>query len=142
MKISKLSGIIFVLVASLGITELATADNHWSDEWTVTVDGKSKSNGTINFKITFKPDSDVAAREAMTVDVLVANGISENDIAEMISNSLRAVLGDEEFEVDVKSGEKVEVESRGETPEFVREITASSIQRIRLDLDNCLVRSA
>ncbi len=136
MKISKLSGIIFVLVASLGITELATADDHWSDEWEVAVDGKSTSSGIINFTITFEPGVDVAAREAVTVDVQVANDTGENDVAEIISNSFRAVLGDEEFDVDVKSGEKVEIESRGDTPDFVLEITASSIQGISLELDN------
>ena len=136
MKTSKLSGIIFVLVASLGITELALAENHWSDEWEVEVDGKSTSSGTINFKITFEPVVDVAAREAVTVDVQVANDTGENDVADIISNSFRAVLGDEEFEVDVKSGEKVEIESKGETPDFVLEITASSIQGISLELDH------
>ena len=136
MKTSKLSGIIFVLVASLGITELVLAENHWSDEWEVEVDGKSTSSGTINFKITFEPGVDVAAREAVTVDVQVANDTGENDVAEIISNSFRAVLGDEEFEVDVKSGEKVEIESKGETPNFVLEITASSIQGISLELDH------
>ena len=136
MKISKLSGIIFVLLASLGTTELATADNHWSDEWTVEVDGKSKSRGTINFKITFKPGSDVAAREAVTIDVLIANDTGENDIAMFISNSFRAVLGDEEFKIDVDSGEEVEIESRGDTPDFVLEVIASSIQGISLELDN------
>jgi hypothetical protein len=136
MKTSKLSGIIFVLVALLGITELALAENHWSDEWEVEVDGKSTSSGTINFKITFEPGVDVAAREAVTVDVQVANDTGENDVAEIISNSFRAVLGDEEFEVDVKSGEKVEIESKGETPDFVLEITASSIQGISLELDH------
>jgi len=136
MKTSKLSGIIFVLVASLGITELALAENHWSDEWEVEVDGKSTSSGTINFKITFEPGVDVAAREAVTVDVQVANDTGENDVADIISNSFRAVLGDEEFEVDVKSGEKVEIESKGETPDFVLEITASSIQGISLELDH------
>ena len=136
MKTSKLSGIIFVLVASLGITELALAENHWSDEWEVEVDGKSTSSGTINFKITFEPGVDVAAREAVTIDVQVANDTGENDVADIISNSFRAVLGDEEFEVDVKSGEKVEIESKGETPNFVLEITASSIQGISLELDH------
>jgi hypothetical protein len=136
MKISKLTGVVFVLTALLSITELASADSHWSDEWEVEVDGKSTSSGTINFKITFEPGVDVAAREAVTVDVLVANDTGENDVAEIISNSFRAVLGDEEFEVDVKSGEKVEIESRGDTPDFVLEITASSIQGISLELDN------
>ena len=136
MKTSKLSGIIFVLVALLSITELALAENHWSDEWEVEVDGKSTSSGTINFKITFEPGVDVAAREAVTVDVQVANDTGENDVADIISNSFRAVLGDEEFEVDVKSGEKVEIESKGETPDFVLEITASSIQGISLELDH------
>ena len=136
MKTSKLSGIIFVLVALLSITELALAENHWSDEWEVEVDGKSTSSGIINFKITFEPGVDVAAREAVTVDVQVANDTGENDIADIISNSFRAVLSDEEFKVDVKSGEKVEIESRGETPDFVLEITASSIQGISLELDH------
>jgi hypothetical protein len=136
MKISKLSGVVFVLTALLSITELVSADSHWSDEWEVEVDGKSTSSGTINFKITFEPGVDVAAREAVTVDVQVANDTGENDVAEIISNSFRAVLGDEEFEVDVKSGEKVEIESRGDTPNFVLEITASSIQGISLELDN------
>jgi len=136
MKTSKLSGIIFVLVALLSITELALAENHWSDEWEVEVDGKSTSSGIINFKITFEPGVDVAAREAVTVDVQVANDTGENDVADIISNSFRAVLGDEEFEVDVKSGEKVEIESKGETPNFVLEITASSIQGISLELDH------
>ena len=136
MKTSKLSGIIFVLVALLSIKELALAENHWSDEWEVEVDGKSTSSGIINFKITFEPGVDVAAREAVTVDVQVANDTGENDVADIISNSFRAVLGDEEFEVDVKSGEKVEIESKGETPNFVLEITASSIQGISLELDH------
>ena len=136
MKISKLSGVVFVLTALLSITELALAENHWSDEWEVEVDGKSTSSGTINFKITFEPGVDVAAREAVTIDVQVANDTGENDVADIISNSFRAVLGDEEFEVDVKSGEKVEIESKGETPNFVLEITASSIQGISLELDH------
>lgn len=136
MKISKLSGVVFVLAALFSVTELASADSHWSDEWRITVDGKSKSRGTINFKITFEPGIDVAAREAVTIDVLVANDTTENDIAEFINNNFRAVLGDEEFEIEVESGEQVEIETRGDTPDFVLEVIASSIQGISLELDN------
>jgi len=135
MKITKLSGIVFVLLALSSITQLASADDHWSDEWEITVDGKSESRGTINFVMTFKPDGDVT-RDEVTIDVLVAYDTDENDIALFISNSFRAVLGDQDFDIDIDSGEQVEIESRGDTPDFALAVTASSVRGISVELDN------
>ncbi|MCP4429875.1 MAG: hypothetical protein GY806_02745 [Gammaproteobacteria bacterium] len=136
MKIIKLSEIIFVLLALSSITQLASADDHWSDDWEITVDGKSESRGAINFVISFKPDDDAPVREAVTIDVLVAYDTDENDIALFISNTFRAVLGDQDFDIEVDSGEKVEIEAKGDTPDFALAVTASEVRGIRVELDN------
>ena len=134
MKIIKLTGIVFVLLALSSITQLASADDHWSDEWEITVDGKSKSRGTITFGITFKPD-DVTTREEVIIEVLVAYDTDEDEIALFISNNFRAVLGDQDFDIDLDSDE-LEIESRGDTPDFALSVSASAVDGISIELDN------
>ena len=136
MKITKLSGIVFILLALSSISQLASADDHWSDEWEITVDGESERRGTITFVMTFEPDDDGNTREEVTIEVLVAYDTDEDEIALFISNNFRAVLGDTDFEIELDSDEQVEIESKGDTPDFALSVSASSVRGIKVELDN------
>ena len=135
MKITKLSGIVFILLALSSISQLASADDHWSDEWEITVDGESERRGTITFVMTFEPDDDGNTRDEVTIEVLVAYDTDEDEIALFISNNFRALLGDTDFEIDLDD-EQVEIESRGDTPDFALSVSASSVRGIKVELDN------
>ena len=126
----------FLMAGFLGVAPLAFADDHWSDEWKISVDGKSDSGGAINFKLTFEPDGDEAPRAPVTVDVLIPEGTGENDMADMISNSFRAVLGDDDFDIDTSWGEHIKVEADGDTPDFVIEVAGNSVDGVSVELDD------
>ena len=55
----------------------------------------------MNFEVTIKPDGEDATCDPVIIDLPVANDTGENDIALFISNSFRAVLGDDEFDIDL-----------------------------------------
>ena len=135
MKTIKLSGIVLVLFALSSVSQLALADDHWSDEWEITVDGKSERRGTITFVMTFEPDDNGTTREEVTIQVLVAYDTDEDEIALFISNNFRALLGDQDFDIDLDD-EQVEIESRGDTPDFALSVSASSVRGIKVELDN------
>ena len=136
MKNINLFCMAIVLLAFAGSPVPAAADGHWTDEWEIKVDGKSESHGAISFEISFEPGDDDATREPIILDVLVAYDTGENEIAFLISNHFRAVLGDQEFEIEVESGEQVEMEARKGTPDFALAVTASEVRGIRIKLDN------
>jgi hypothetical protein len=134
-KLGKL-GLLCLLAGFLGVAPLAFADDHWSDDWKISVDGKSDSGGKISFKLTFEPDEDEAPRDAVTVDVLIPEGTGEDDMADMISNSFRAVLGDDDFDIDTSWGEHIKVEASGDTPDFVIEIAGNSVEGVDVEIDD------
>lgn len=136
MKNINLFVMAIVLLTFAGTPVPAAADGHWSDEWEIKVDGKSESRGAISFEISFEPGDDGVTRDPVIMDVLVANGTGENEIAFLISNHFRAVLGDQEFEIEVESGEQVEMEGRKGTPDFALAVTPSAVRGIRVKLDN------
>jgi len=53
MKIRKHLTGLAIFLAVFGITSLAIADDHWSDDWRIEVDGRAKSAGTMSFTLTF-----------------------------------------------------------------------------------------
>jgi hypothetical protein len=127
--------IVSTFMALLGLSSLALADDHWSGNGKIAVDGKSKSAGTLSFEISFKPGEDGTAADSLTIDVPVSNKVKQNDIAGIIANSFSAKLGDKNFKVGLVGGNKVKVTAKGDSPYFAIQMTSSSVQGMSLKID-------
>ena len=122
--------------ALLMMAPVTFADDHWSDDWKIVVDGKADSGGSISFKVTFEPNEDGSTRAAAEISALVAEGTSENDTADLIGNAFRAVLGEDDFKIDVSWGENVKIDSKRKTPDFLLELTGNSVQGVSIDIED------
>jgi len=136
MKIRKHLTGLAIFLAVFGITSLAIADDHWSDDWRIEVDGRAKSAGTMSFTLTFEPGEEGTGAEPVTIDVQVPAKAKDNDVAEMITNTFRAVLGDDDYKVKQSWGENVLVKARGDTPDLTLELTGNTVQGISLEIDD------
>jgi hypothetical protein len=127
--------IVSTFIALLGLSSLALADDHWSGNGKITVEGKSGSAGTMSFEISFKPGDDGTAADSLTIDVPVSNKVRQNDVAGFIANSFSAKLGDKNFKVSLVGGNKVKVTAKGDSPYFAIQMTSSSVQAMSLKID-------
>ncbi len=112
------------------------ADNEWSGNEKIKVEGKAKSAGTISFKISFQPAEDGTAVDTVKIDVLVSDKTKKDDVAVFITNNFRAVLGDDNFKINQSWGNNVSVKAKGDTPDFSVEMTGNSVQGISLEIDD------
>ncbi len=134
MKIYKLLIALTMFLIIFGVTSLAIADDHWSDDWKIEVKGRANSAGTISFKLTFEPGEDGTAADPVSIDVLVPDDAKDNDIAETIANNFEALLGDENFKVNQSWGENVTVKAKKDTADFELTMISSSVQGISIEI--------
>jgi len=134
MKIRNLPTNLAIFISIFSIAMLAGADDHWSDDWKISTSGRSSSNGALNFSLTFEPGKDGTAADPITIEVLIADNTRDNDIAELISNNFRGKLGEDDFKIDTSWGEHVKVKARGDTPDFVVELSGNTVQGISLEI--------
>ena len=127
---------LWVVAASLSMAALANANDHWSDDWDIEVDGRSDNGGVVSFRIVFEPSEDGTTRDPITVDAPIGPGTGENDAADLLANAFEANLSDEEFRVSVSGGEHVKLKARGDTPDFVVELAGSDIMGLTFDIDD------
>lgn len=103
--------------------------------WKIEVDGKSKSKGNIGFKLTFTADKAGATADPVTIDIIVPEKAKKGDVAEMISNDFRGTLGDENFKIKIDDHD-VKVKAKGDTTDFVLELTNNTVQGINIEVDD------
>ena len=125
-----------IFLAFFGMNSLAIADDHWSDDWKISVTGKSSSAGTMSFKLTFEPGEDGAAADPVSIDVAIAEGTRDNDVAALITNNFQAALGDDDFNIDQSWGEHILVKTRGKAPDFALELTGNTVQSVSVEIDD------
>jgi hypothetical protein len=130
-KSGRLLPVLFLLVSPL-----AYSDGHWSSHWSIQITGKSASAGTINFNVAFQAAEDGTASEPIAIEVLVSDKAKDKAVAEIIANNFRATLGGEKFKVVRKSGNKVSVKAKGDTPKFALEMTSSSVQGLSVKISD------
>jgi hypothetical protein len=53
-----------------------------------------------------------------------------------MTNNFRAVLGDDSYKIKTSWGNNVSVKTRSDTPDFVLELTGSSVQGISVEIDD------
>jgi hypothetical protein len=136
MKIIKQLGLLCVIATLLGIAPTAFADENWSDDWKISINGKTDNGGTLSFTVTFKPNDDGTVRDPVTVSAPIPEDTGENDAADMIGNAFAAILGEDDFDIDVTWGENIKVEANGDTPDFAIVIADNPLQGVSLEIEN------
>jgi hypothetical protein len=136
MSVIKKIGLLCSAISMLGFTTVTLADDHFDDDWKISVSGGADAGGSISFTLTFEAADDGTVKAPITIDTPVAADASEDDIADLIGNSFKASLGEDEFDVDVSWGEHVKVEANGDTPDFVLTIANNTLQGVSIEIQD------
>jgi hypothetical protein len=101
-----------VALAALLCFAAATAQAKPAGNWRVTFDGHTDIEGVIGLRI--------APLEGTPIDVeiRIPAKTSENQVARLVSDGLKKILGTKAFRVGVDDGESVIVKKRGKTKNF------------------------
>ena len=134
MKIRNVLTTLTMPLIVFGLSSLAVADDHWSDDWKIEVKGRADSAGTISFAMNFEPADDGTTADPISVDVLVPKDAKDNDIAETIANNFEALLGDKNFKVNQSWGENVTIKARKDAPDFELTMTGTNVQGISIEI--------
>lgn len=90
-----------------------------SGKWRMQFDHWAENDGELVLRIA------PATGDPVDVTTRIPKGMSENDVAELVTGSLKASLGGG-YKVEVDDGEKVTVKVKGKTPKFVLSMVSNS----------------
>ena|SRR5690349_18606878 len=103
------------VVAATGLALLAAvAYAKPSGNWRIKFDHRADNDGAITLRIA--PIE--GGGDPIDVETKIPSGTSENNAAELVSASLKAVLGTEKYRIGIDDGEDVIVRTRGKTKKF------------------------
>ena len=116
-----LRGLAVVLALGFAITSpLMAADAAKpAGKWRMQFDHWAEVDGDLVLRIA------PATGDPVDVTTKIPKGMSENDVAELVTGSLKASLGGG-YKVEVNDGEKVFVKTKGKTPKFVLSVLSNS----------------
>ena len=118
-----------VAVAFMGLVCLATtAQAKPSGSWRITFDSRSDVDGVIGFRLA------PAEGGPIDVEVKIPAGTSENNVAELVSDSLKKALDTKKFRVGIDDGESVVVKKRGKTKNFEFSMVTAPIHGLGVKL--------
>lgn len=112
-------------VAATALAWLATAQAAPSNKWRVEVDGKAGTAGSLQLTVT--PEGGTSQQ----IDVPVAKGQSENQVARLIRDALKQAIG-KDYHVEIDDGEDVLVKRRLGKSRLDLQLTGNSVQGIKL----------
>ena len=107
--------------------EDASAKN--SNKWRIEVSGNAESDGQMNFRLT--PNKGSPAQVSVDID----KDRSENEVAHDIRDALSAQLPVGRYSVEVDDGEDVLVKRMDGQPDFLLELSSTTVKGPRLELD-------
>jgi len=120
---------MLVVVTLAGMACFATAAYAKpSGNWRITFDHVAENDGTIVFRI--------APVEGTPVDVetKIPAKTTENSVAQLVSDSLKAKLGTKDFRIGVDDGESVIVKKRGKTKKFEVTLVSNSLTGLEINI--------
>ena len=120
------------LVAAVGALACLTAGVNAaeSNKWRLEVSGNAESAGTIVLEVRPK-GGDAITR----VEVPVAQGTAENDVAQAIAAALQAGLNTQAVKVELDDGEDVLLKRADGAADFDVTVVSSTLKDVRLQLD-------
>jgi hypothetical protein len=123
------------LAAAIGLAATAPAaiadgDTSASNKWRIEVSEGANTAGTIAFRVTPSQGS------GTDIAVDIAEGRSENDIADDIRDALAAKLPADRYTVETDDGEDVLVKKVDGQPDFTVALVSSDVEGTRVNLQH------
>ncbi len=100
-----------------------------SNKWRLQFSGNAHSDGVIVIKLT------PVGGEPITVPISIAAKTSENHVAKVVVETLRASLPAEAFHIERDDGEDVLIKKRHKAASFELEIVSNSVEHVRVRPD-------
>ena len=104
-------------LACLAVTAYAKP----SGNWRIKFNHVAENDGTIVFRIA------PVEGPAIDVEIKVPAKTTENNVAELVRDSLKASLGSDNYRVGIDDGEDVVVKKRGKTKNFELTMVSTSL---------------
>ena len=112
------------VLAAVGLACLAaTAYAKPSGNWRIKFNHQADNDGTIVLRIA--PVE--GGGDPVEVETKVPKGTSENNVAELVRDSLKATLGSDNYRVGTDDGEDVIIKTRGKTKKFELTLVSTSL---------------
>jgi hypothetical protein len=119
------------VIAALGFACLAAvAYAKPSGNWRIKFDHRADNDGVIVLRIA--PVE--GGGDPIQVETNIPKGTSENNAAELVSASLKAVLGSDKYRVGVDDGEDVIVKKRGKTTKFELTLVSTTLTGLQIKI--------
>ena len=99
----------------------------FSNKWRIEVSESAKSAGTILFRVTPTDSSPI------DVTVTIANGRSENHVAQDIRDAMKSTLDAAAFHAEIDDGEDVLLKTKG--PDFALALVKSNVEAVRITVE-------
>jgi len=110
-----------------GITCLATpAYAKPSGNWRISFNHQADNDGTIVFRIA------PVGGTPIDIETKVPAGSTENKVADLVSDSIKATVGSDNYRVGVDDGEDVVLKKRGKTPKFELTMVSTSLTGLEI----------
>jgi len=85
-----------------------------SGNWRIKFDGRADNEGVLVLRLA--PIE--GGGDPVEVETKIPSGTSENNAAELVSGSLKAVLGEKNYRIGTDDGEDVVIRTRGKSKKF------------------------
>jgi hypothetical protein len=106
----------------------------------VNANAKPSGNWRIEFNHTADNDGSIVLRIApvegspIDVETRIPAKTTENNVAQLVSDSLKATLGTKDFRIGVDDGESVIVKKRGKTRKFEVTLVSNSLTGLEINI--------
>lgn len=117
------TGLARVIVLLLLVLSVGAAMASGSNKWRIKFNHSARSDGTIVLNISSKDEA------PMTVTTQVPKGTSEDHVAKLVRDSLRAQLG-EHYHIEIDDGEDVLVKKHFGQPDLDISLGSNTVQGV------------
>jgi hypothetical protein len=117
------------LLAAAGLACLAaTAYAKPSGNWRIEFNSRADNDGVIILRIA--PIE--GGGDPIDVETKVPKGTSENNVADLVSASLKATLGSKNYRIGTDDGEDVVIKTRGKTKKFELTMVSTTLTGLEI----------
>ena len=100
-----------------------------SGSWRIVFDHVAENEGAIVLRVA------PIEGTAIDIEIKVPARTTENGVADLISDTLKAKLGSDNFRVGVDDGEEVVIKKRGKTKNFELTLVSNSLTGLNINIE-------
>ena len=120
---------IWLLILTLSLFAYGASAHDTSNKWRLEFNGRADASGEIVIQITV-PES-----QSWRITVEIPKGMSENTIAKLVKNTLKAQLPKDVFKIERDDWEDVLIKKRMGSDNFKVMIIANTVKGVKMDLE-------